>query len=233
MIGNNIRMRRKKLRLSQEALAQGDWTRSYISQIERGRIQPSIDTLTKIAIKLDTTVAELIGDQTLVHQAKAAVLYPDICKQYLDQLPETPTTIFLDQLTNSLLTNNNLDFQLPPNPELYYLTARVLIFQKKYPSAVKLLQKALKLFDIFWRILFMRKLYFVYQQLNDQEGMESVKAELGQALASLDSTDDLKSKLAQELKFESDPVRITHLSNFILAIEFGEDFIEAIKLANS
>src|SRR5690554_2107734 len=101
MIGNNIRMRRKKLRLSQEALAQGDWTRSYISQIERGRIQPSIDTLTKIAIKLDTTVAELIGDQTLVHQAKAAVLYPDICKQYLDQLPETPTTIFLDQLTNS------------------------------------------------------------------------------------------------------------------------------------
>ena len=124
MIGNNIRMRRKKLRLSQEALAQGDWTRSYISQIERGRIQPSIDTLTKIAIKLDTTVAELIGDQTLVHQAKAAVLYPDICKQYLDQLPETPTTIFLDQLTNSLLTNNNLDFQLPPNPELYYLTAR-------------------------------------------------------------------------------------------------------------
>lgn len=79
----------------------------------------------------------------------------------------------------------------------------------------------------------MRKLYFVYQQLNDQEGMESVKAELGQALASLDSTDDLKSKLAQELKFESDPVRITHLSNFILAIEFGEDFIEAIKLANS
>ena len=66
MIGDNIQLRRKKMKLSQEALAKGDWTRSYISQIERGRIQPSLDTLSKIARKLDTTVAELVGDYTIL-----------------------------------------------------------------------------------------------------------------------------------------------------------------------
>lgn len=69
MIGDNIRLRRK-MRLSQEALAKGNWTRSYVSQIERGRILPSLQTLSQIANKLDTTVAELVGDQTTLAKAK-------------------------------------------------------------------------------------------------------------------------------------------------------------------
>ena len=233
MIGTNIRLRRKKLKLSQEQLAQGDWTRSYVSQIERGRIQPSIETLNKIANKLDTTVADLIGDQNLLNKAKATVLYPEICRQYLALLPKTPTTIVLAQLTNSLLTNSNLDIQLPPNPELYHLTARVLISQKKYPSAAELLQKALKLFDIHWRVLFMVKLYFVYEQLGDVEQQKTIKEELTRILDPSNSMQEFKAKLVTELKYETDPGRSTYLVTFLQAIDYGLEFAQAIELINS
>lgn len=224
MIGNNIRLRRKKLKLSQEALAKGNWTRSYVSQIERGRIQPSIETLSKIANKLDTTVAELIGDYTALTKAKATILYPDICKQYLAQLPETPTTIFLEHLTNSLLTNNDLDCQLPPNPELYYLTARVLTFKKKYPQAEAILKKGLKLFDLLWRMLFLNQLCYIYEQLNDDEAYANTRDELMELADSIDNIQELEIQLVNELKYEMDPVRSAYLAMFIQSIQYGASF---------
>lgn len=224
MIGDNIQLRRKKMKLSQEALAKGDWTRSYISQIERGRIQPSLDTLSKIARKLDTTVAELVGDYTILAKAKAALLHPDICRQYLTQLPKTPTVIFLEQLTNSLLTNNDLDCQLPPNPELYYLTARVLTFKKKYPQAEAVLQKALKLFDSIWRMLFLNQLCFVYQQLDYVEAYEGALERLKELAEPIGNVQELELYLANELRYETDPVRSAYLAMFIQSIQLGAQF---------
>ncbi|HKM17599.1 MAG TPA: helix-turn-helix transcriptional regulator [Limnochordia bacterium] len=224
MIGDNIQLRRKKMKLSQEALAKGDWTRSYISQIERGRIQPSLDTLSKIARKLDTTVAELVGDYTILAKAKAALLHPDICRQYLAQLPKTPTVIFLEQLTNSLLTNNDLDCQLPPNPELYYLTARVLTFKKKYPQAEAVLQKALKLFDSIWRMLFLNQLCFVYQQLDYVEAYEGALERLKELAEPIGNVQELELYLANELRYETDPVRSAYLAMFIQSIQLGASF---------
>lgn len=232
MIGMNIRMRRKKLKLSQQDLAYGDWTRSYISQIESGRIQPSIETLAKIASKLDTTVSNLIGDEILMQKAKAAVFYPDICKQILAQLPETTTTIFLYKLTNSLLTNKSLDCQLPPNAELYFLTARVLIFQKNYPHALQVLLDGMKYLDEFWRIIFLAKLHFVYQQLGKTEELNNITQQIAAVLNTKYSVDELRRKLTYELHFESNPVRSQNLISFIQAIDYYHEFKQAFQIIN-
>lgn len=232
MIGTNIRMRRKKLKLSQQDLAYGDWTRSYISQIESGRIQPSMETLSRIAAKLDTSVSNLIGDEILMQKAKATIFYPDICKQYLAQLPETTTTIFLYKLTNSLLTNKSLDCQLPPNAELYFLTARVLIFQKNYPHALQVLLDGMKYLDEFWRIIFLTKLLFVYQQLGDTEQLTRVKQQVTAVLDTKNTIDELQYKLIHELNFESNPVRCQNLITFIQTIDYYREFEQAFHIAN-
>jgi len=221
MIGSNIRLRRKKLKLSQESLADGNWTRSYVSQIERGRIQPSLETLAKIAHKLDTTVAELVGDHATLAKAKASLLQPDACKQYLAQLPKTSTVIFLEELTNSLLTNNDLACQLPPNPELYYLTARVLSFKKKYPQAEAVLQRGLKLFDSLWRMLFLNQLCWIYEQLNDGKAHLAAEEELKSLVEACGSIQELEQQLISELRYEADPVRSAYLAMFIQSIQYG------------
>jgi len=232
MIGHNIRQRRKKLKLSQQDVAQGDWTRSYISQIERGHIQPSLETLTKIAIKLDTTVADSVGDQLLLQKAKATVLYPQICKQFLAKLPRTTTTIFLDQLTNSLLSNNTLDCQLPPNPELYYLTARVLIFQKNYPLACRILEDGLRIFDVYWRILFLVQLCTLYELLEKPEQLAQAKQQIKNIMNTFGTLIDLNYKLVQDLSTETDPVRCAHLMTFLNSMLYGADLERAFQLSN-
>ncbi|HOB09074.1 MAG: helix-turn-helix domain-containing protein [Limnochordia bacterium] len=224
MIGDNIRLRRKKMRLSQEALAKGNWTRSYVSQIERGRILPSLQTLSQIANKLDTTVAELVGDQTTLAKAKASILQPDVCKQYLAQLPKTPTVIFLEQLTNSLLTNNDLDCQLPPNPELYYLTGRVLTFMKKYPQAEEVLQRGVRLFDSLWRMLYLNQLCLIYEQQNDGEALAKAETELEGLAESAHTVQELERQLINELRYEADPVRSAYLAMFIQSVHYGAQF---------
>ncbi len=230
MIGKNIRMRRRKLKLNQKDLADGDWTRSYISQIENGRTFPSLESLMKIASKLDTTVSYLIGDELLLHKAKATVFYPDICQEYLAQLPETTTTIFLYKLTNSLLTNKSLDCQLPPNAELYFLTARVLIFQKNYPQALQVLLDGMKYLDEFWRILFLTKLYFLYQQLGETEAHLEIKEEIKKAFGTISTIDELRHKLVRRLYFETSPARSNQLITFIQSIDYYQELEQAIQL---
>lgn len=227
MIGLNIRLRRKKLKLSQQELANNDWTRSYISQIESGRIQPSIGTLTRIAEKLDITVCDLIGDQLLMDKAKATVFYPDICKHYLAQLPKTTTTTFLYQLINSLLTNKSLECQLPPNPELYYLTARVLIFQNNYPQASQVITEGIKFSDQYWRILLLTKLCYVYQQLGKTQELIQTIDQLKGILDPIDTIEEFKQKLVYELHHERDPIRCHSLINFLQSFEFNHELNQA------
>ena len=211
------------MRLSQEALAKGNWTRSYVSQIERGRILPSLQTLSQIANKLDTTSPNWSATKLLA-KAKAALLHPDICRQYLAQLPKTPTVIFLEQLTNSLLTNNDLDCQLPPNPELYYLTGRVLTFMKKYPQAEEVLQRGVRLFDSLWRMLYLNQLCLIYEQQNDGEALAKAETELEGLAESAHTVQELERQLINELRYEADPVRSAYLAMFIQSVHYGAQF---------
>ncbi len=62
IVGKNIRAARKGVGLTLEKLAEKadmDWT--YISQVERGQENISIDKLARIAKALDTKVADLVS----------------------------------------------------------------------------------------------------------------------------------------------------------------------------
>jgi transcriptional regulator with XRE-family HTH domain len=59
-LGARLREARRARKLTQEAVAQPEFTKSYISAIERGRARPSLRALTLIAGRLAIPVAELL-----------------------------------------------------------------------------------------------------------------------------------------------------------------------------
>lgn len=62
-LGRNIRKYRKKLKISQENLAfEAKIERSYISALERGKRNPSIQVISKIAKALKVSTSELFPD---------------------------------------------------------------------------------------------------------------------------------------------------------------------------
>lgn len=63
-VGSNIRYLRKELRMTQEELAGDNFTKSYISLIERGKINPSMKALGHIAGKLNKPIAYLLDTST-------------------------------------------------------------------------------------------------------------------------------------------------------------------------
>jgi transcriptional regulator with XRE-family HTH domain len=61
--GHRIAALRKAAEISQEALADRcGFARSYMSRIERGRANPSLDAIETIAGGLKVSVVELFGD---------------------------------------------------------------------------------------------------------------------------------------------------------------------------
>ena len=61
-VGANIFRVRRKLRITQKELAAPEFSISYISAIERGRIRPSLRALDILARRLGVTAAELLAD---------------------------------------------------------------------------------------------------------------------------------------------------------------------------
>ena len=63
LLGEAIRARRKKKRLSQERLAEkADLSTVFISRVERGKESPSLDSLVKIARALGVRPRDLVRD---------------------------------------------------------------------------------------------------------------------------------------------------------------------------
>jgi DNA-binding XRE family transcriptional regulator len=61
ILGENIRACRKQARMSQEKLAEkADLNTTYVSDVERGEENISVDALVRIATALKTSLAELI-----------------------------------------------------------------------------------------------------------------------------------------------------------------------------
>lgn len=61
-IGRRIRERRRELGLTQAGLAGADYTKSFISQLESGDADPSLDTLQFLSRRLQTSLSALAGD---------------------------------------------------------------------------------------------------------------------------------------------------------------------------
>lgn len=68
-LGDNVRRRRVELGLSQEALASrihessetGQWDQGYVSRLESGQVNATVDTLEQLAAALQTTPERLIS----------------------------------------------------------------------------------------------------------------------------------------------------------------------------
>ena len=69
-LGQSIRIRRMQLRLTQEALgARAGLDRTYVSGLERGERNPSLDSLRKLAVALEWPPSELLRTAELAAQA--------------------------------------------------------------------------------------------------------------------------------------------------------------------
>lgn len=63
-LGEKIKARRKQLHLTLKELAGNDFSYSLLSQIENNKANPSMDTLQKLAKKLDMQISELLNNQS-------------------------------------------------------------------------------------------------------------------------------------------------------------------------
>jgi len=71
ILGRNVRLVRKRLRLSQEALAnEAGIDRTYVSGIERGLRNPSINLLERLSAVLGVSPADLLAETPPVAQAE-------------------------------------------------------------------------------------------------------------------------------------------------------------------
>ena len=61
--GKAVRRRRRELDLSQETLAElSGLHRTYVSSIERGRVNPSLENVEKLVRALDISISSLFAD---------------------------------------------------------------------------------------------------------------------------------------------------------------------------
>ncbi len=178
MIGQKVRMRRKQLRLSQQELAGDLWTRSYVSQIELGKVTPPLETIQKLAQRLDTTVGELIGDSYLLRAAKATLFYPKICRSYLDKLPQIPTTEVIRHLLQCIISGEAPSMEIPPNPELHYMKAKVLLKQQRYSKAADAVKQGLRYSGPYWKLRLLLLSLDAHQAQNDMDTYEATQEQL-------------------------------------------------------
>ena len=65
MIGKNVRLRREAMSLSQEQLGlRIEADQAYISRLERGILNPTVESLVEIAFALEIDVNRLLSDPT-------------------------------------------------------------------------------------------------------------------------------------------------------------------------
>jgi HTH-type transcriptional regulator, quorum sensing regulator NprR len=68
-IGLKIKQLRKNLGLTQDDLANGIVSRSFISQLEKGRVSPSLDTLEKISNRLGCSIGSLLDQKVTLENS--------------------------------------------------------------------------------------------------------------------------------------------------------------------
>lgn len=62
-IGSRIRQRRKELGITQEELAGSEYTKSFISQVEKGQTWPSLPALAYIAQRLGRPIEWFVAEE--------------------------------------------------------------------------------------------------------------------------------------------------------------------------
>lgn len=231
-LGDRIRQRRRQLLMSQVDLAEGFCTRSFISQIEIGKVTPSLENLSIIASRLDITVGELIGDQQSLAAAKATLFTPELCKDFLKNVPDTPTKRILSHLADCLLTNATPETQESLNGEMAYFTAKVHIYQGNYRKAIGTLSEGFKYADRFWKIRILKQLHLCQQELGDIDACVETLTLLESICEDLQNIDDLQDYIDKDLKIEGASLYAAKVAEIAGGLEWAKELSQALELVN-
>lgn len=186
LLGARIRHRRRQLKLRQSDVS-GSNSASFLSKVENGSADPSLNSLRDWSEKLGVPAAELLGDHLLLEAAKHSILHPEICNRYLDKLKATPATCFLKKLSASAAALSIAVPEPPADPELQFLTAQVLRRRGMLQEAGELAERAIAYtYSPLLRISYLSLLCQIYGELDEAAKQKEVKEKLSLALVDLD-----------------------------------------------
>ena len=186
LLGARIRHRRRQLKLRQSDVS-GSNSASFLSKVENGSADPSLNSLRDWSEKLGVPAAELLGDHLLLEAAKHSILHPEICNRYLDKLKATPATCFLKKLSASATALSIAVPEPPADPELQFLTAQVLRRRGMLQEAGELAERAIAYtYSPLLRISYLSLLCQIYGELDEAAKQKEVKEKLSLALVDLD-----------------------------------------------
>ena len=99
-LGRRIRALRQDRHLSQEALAEkADLSTTYVSELERGRRDPSLSTLTALAAGLQVDLVDLVAEGKLVEEDVEALRSAVKLKiEEMDEGQVRRLQVFIDQV---------------------------------------------------------------------------------------------------------------------------------------
>ena len=126
-LGQRLRFLRKENHLTLKELSQlADLSVPYLSDMERGVVNPSVDTLQKVAKAYDITVKELFNDVEGLGES-APTIYPEEFELFLK---EFESNYGIDDDWKDLLMKINFRGRRPSSQrewlELYLLLSRIL-----------------------------------------------------------------------------------------------------------
>ncbi|MBL0385707.1 tetratricopeptide repeat protein [Tumebacillus sp. ITR2] len=169
-VGQRIKELRKASNLTQQELAEGVVTRSYISQIEKGLIQPSYDTLEKLSKKLECTVEDFFKEP----ENKA--LQVSEWKKFIRFAEQHVESGNYEQAKKTL-DNANIDAPEELNEYdhglLAWVNGRLAEQRREYTEAAELFAKSIAHFEnnnyVRERIRSMDSHAYIYLQLNQND----------------------------------------------------------------
>ena len=174
MIGLKIKKIRKELNLSQQALAGADFTKSYISKIERGLVNPSMKALEIISDRLNKPVSFFIEDN------KGGTFRPRLILDGLNLFDEGKYNESLGKFNSVLGYKDQVDEDLLI--KVYYYIGDIYFKQEKYETCIEFCNKVIEEIDDY-ESSYAFKIYFIlgeayYASGNKEESFNIfVKAE--------------------------------------------------------
>lgn len=186
LLGSRLRQRRRQLKLHQKDVA-GEQSASFLSKVENGAAHPSLKTLREWSQVLHTNPGHLMGDHLILEAAKYCILLTEKCHGYLDYLPVTLLTTFLRELSSSASSLSIRVPDPPPDPELQYLTAKVLLKRGMIQEAKEMAEGSLaQPCSPFIRIQYLSLLCLIYDELAEGTRRRQAQDDLRSALLELD-----------------------------------------------
>lgn len=137
MIGNRIKEIRKDANLTQQELSNGIITRSYLSQIEKGAVQPSFELLVKLSSRLNCSVDDFF------HHAKDKGLILSQLKKEIKTAEMNVNNNVFDKVETLIQKRDYLEHEDLDN----YYTGILFWIHGKYHEKNKDYNKAIEMYD--------------------------------------------------------------------------------------